>query len=165
MKRHKDLDIEEDIELEHTNWKMQRVGWVLMTLLIIAALLGFFGKGGLAIVNNKTAGDSETGLEVEYEKFLRRGAPSELTVSLAGESASVKQIRFSKDFFDRVRVEQVIPEPAEVIMEDEGISYYFNLSGNNPQIKFYLKPMKMGNMHLLVQQQNKQVSLSQFVYP
>ncbi|PVY40190.1 hypothetical protein [Pontibacter virosus] len=167
MKKHRgELDIDEDIELESANWKIQRVAWVLMALVVIAALLGFTGDGGIGNFQTLKAGDSAEGLEVEYERFLRRGAPAEIKVKLKpSASDTLTDLHLSKEFHEKLEVDKVVPEPSEVYATEKGITYRF-ASANQPfAVTFYLTPNGMGSMPLHFSTSEKKVAITQFIYP
>jgi hypothetical protein len=67
--RSSQLQIDEDLAFQRREWKIQRVGWGAMALVIIAALLGVFGTGPLS---NATL--EREGLRLEYERFCRFAA-------------------------------------------------------------------------------------------
>jgi hypothetical protein len=167
VKKHRgELDIDEDIELESANWKVQRVAWVLMAIFVLAALLGFTGDGGIGNLQSLKAGDSTEGLEVEYERFVRRSAPAEIKVKLhPSASGSLTDLQISKDFYEKLQVDKVVPEPAEVYTHEQGITYRFT-SANQPfSITFYLTPKGMGSLPLHFSTAQKQVNITQFIYP
>lgn len=167
MKKHnQELEIDEDIKLESRNWAVERVAWVLMALVVLAALLGFTGNGGLKGINQMTAGSQAQGITVEYERYLRRKAPSELKVTLYAAAISPeKELQFSKEFYEKVQVEQVVPEPSKVYTHEQGITYTFSEAGATTSILFYLKPKQMGNLELSLKADGRSLTISQFVYP
>ncbi|MDO6392306.1 hypothetical protein Q4E40_19380 [Pontibacter sp. BT731] len=167
MKKHRgELEIDEDIQLESTNWKVQRVAWVLMAFVVFAALLGFTGNGGIGNLQRLKAGDSAEGLEVEYERFLRRGAPAEIKVKLVPSSAdSLTDLRLNKDFYEKLQVEKILPEPSGQYTHEQGITYRF-ASANQPfLVIFYVKPEGMGSLPLQFSTSKKKVNITPFIYP
>lgn len=167
MKKHRgELEIDEDIQLESTNWKVQRVSWVIMALIVVAALLGFTGNGGIGNLQRLKAGDSAEGLEIEYERFLRRGAPSEIKVKLApSTNDSLTDLRISKDFYEKLEIDKIVPEPSQVYTHKQGITYRF-VSAHEPfTVIFYLKPAGMGSLPLQFATSKKQVAITPFIYP
>jgi hypothetical protein len=167
MKKHnQELEIDEDIVIENRSWTAERVAWVLMAILLLAVLLGFSGNGGLKGINKRIAGSQATGIEVEYDRYLRREAPTEIKVTLYAPAAeTAKELQFSNDFYDKVQVEQVIPEPTEVSTHENGITYKFAGTATIMPITFYLQPKHMGTQEIQVQAGERSVSFSQFVYP
>jgi hypothetical protein len=163
MKKHRgELDIDEDIQLESTNWKVQRVAWVLMALFVLAALLGFTGDGSLNNLNTKTA--KAEGLELEYERFMRRDAPAEIKLKIPVRQDELS-LQFGKDFYEKLQVEQVIPDPTEVYTHEQGITYRFAATQAPNSVTFYFKPKGIGRMHLQVSTESGRLSVSQFIHP
>ncbi|WP_299708334.1 hypothetical protein [uncultured Pontibacter sp.] len=167
MKKHRgELEIDEDIQLESNSWKIQRVAWVIMALVIIAALLGFTGDGGIGNLQSLKAGDSSELLEVEYERFLRRSAPAEIKVKLApSTSNSLTDLHLSKDFYEKFQIDKVVPEPSEVYTHEQGITYSFTTANQPFSVTFYLTPKGMGSLPLHFSTDKKKVAITQFIYP
>ena len=61
-----DLQINQDMEHHHTMWVIQRVGWVVMALLLLLALAGLLGNG---VVSHITAGEAGDALQLEWERL------------------------------------------------------------------------------------------------
>lgn len=88
MKRVGDLEINQDLAFERRQWPVQRVGWGVGALIIVAALLGVFGSGPLSAA---TAGDEET-LLVHFQRFVRHKGQGELVVKVGPNQASAGQV-------------------------------------------------------------------------
>ena len=58
------------------HWTFERIGWVLMGVVMLGAAAGFFG-GGLFTGSEATAGDD---LTVRYPRFARADAPFDLAI-------------------------------------------------------------------------------------
>ena len=67
-----DIDLDQDIDFQQRSWKVQRVGWGLMVLFVLAGLSGLLGTGPLS---NVTDGDEGGPLWLEYQRFGRLQAP------------------------------------------------------------------------------------------
>lgn len=48
IRRVGELEIEEDLDFQRRMWRLQQIGWALLVLVVVAALLGLFGKGPLS---------------------------------------------------------------------------------------------------------------------
>ena len=48
MQRVGDLEIEQDHDFQRRSWRLQRAGWIVLSLVLLAGLLGLFGSGPLA---------------------------------------------------------------------------------------------------------------------
>jgi hypothetical protein len=43
LKRVSDLEVNEELEFQRRDWMAQRVGWTVMALVVVVALLGLLG--------------------------------------------------------------------------------------------------------------------------
>ncbi len=48
-----DLDIEQDLDFERRQWHVQRVGWVVFLLILLAAFVGLLGTGRSAMSSRR----------------------------------------------------------------------------------------------------------------
>jgi hypothetical protein len=60
---------------ERVVWTVQRMGWVLMGAVLVLALLGLLGGGGL---NRRTVAASDGSATFTYERVMRLETPREL---------------------------------------------------------------------------------------
>lgn len=47
----RDLELTEDFTFEQREWKVQRIAWLIMALLVLLGLLGLFGAGPMSSRN------------------------------------------------------------------------------------------------------------------
>lgn len=78
-----DLSIDDDPGFQQHEWRVQRLGWIAALVVLLAAALGLFGGD---ILSQATAG--EGGLVVEYDRFIRFGAPTTLLLRLSPEAVA-----------------------------------------------------------------------------
>ena len=161
------LEIAQDLDFQRREWRAQRIGWVVMALLILAALLGLTGSGLLA---RATVGETGSPLQLEYSRFDRLEAPTTLDVEIAGEAASGEQVEVWVDraYLQTVQVEQVVPEPEEVRSRGDRLAYVFGVDepGQPVMITFDLRHTSFGPKSGQVGLGDEQLlSFSQFVYP
>lgn len=121
-----DLDLDQDLKLQEWEWKWQRVGWVLLTLLIVVAMLGGFGTGPLSSAS--VGGDAE-GFSVDYQRIVRQEGQSRLSVHVNGDQVSEGQVELwlGGEYANAMRVSQISPEPEEVRLADDRVIYVFNV--------------------------------------
>ncbi|HEY4652319.1 MAG TPA: hypothetical protein VIG72_12940 [Pontibacter sp.] len=167
MKNHNnELEIDEDLKLERNTWTAQRIAWVVICLILLAALLGFTGRGGVEGINKQKVSTTSRHMEVEYDRYLRDEVSAEMKVHLRQISSAAPSISFSKAFYEKIRVEQVVPEPEAVQVGSAGITYTFRAGQPESSIMFYLKPMHIGPLTITAgSPDGETVTLSQFVYP
>jgi hypothetical protein len=143
LERLHSLEIDEDLVFERRQWVVQRAGWLVMLLILLAGLAGLLGSGPL---NNVQA--STGALDVEFERVIRTFAPSEVRVRLAPGAAQDGEVALllSQDFLDMVDVTQVVPEPSEMEATAAGTVLRFAVaSPEQPaEVTFTIEPAEPG---------------------
>jgi hypothetical protein len=121
-----DLEISQDLQFQQREWKVETVGWIIMALLLIAALLGLLGSGPLS---SQTAGERDSDLWVEYNRFTRYQAPESLKVHVRPVGGSDGQARLwlNREFANKVELNDIEPEPERVEAWPDRLVYVFNL--------------------------------------
>jgi hypothetical protein len=160
-----DIEIEQDLDLERKEWTVERIGWLVMILVIIAALVGLLGSGPFSVGTARVSG-----LEVEYRRVERKHAPTTLTVRLGEGTASSDEVRFwvSRGFLDSVRMEQVTPDPEAVISGEDRDTYVFKVSqaGGPGRVVFHYQPDGVGSRATKMGVEGAaEVALTTFVFP
>lgn len=119
-----DLQVEQDVKFEKKEWYAQRIGRGLMALIVIGALLGFFGAGPLSLTELH---DDTGNLSVIYEHFGRRGATTNLTFQTAPAAVSNGEAHLwiSSEYLERMQVDAITPSPDQVAARDGGYLYTF----------------------------------------
>lgn len=138
-------------------WKLVRFGWFLMGLVLLAAQLGIFGNGPLS---QKTYVSDN--LSIAYERYMRIEKDVELQVQVE-ELGLDTTITINNDYLKKVRISQVVPEPASVEVRDDKLIYRFS-SLESGVITFYLNPMQMGSQQLELTVGGRMVRFNQFIY-
>jgi hypothetical protein len=162
------LEIEQELPYQRRAWRRQRIEWALLTLVLLAAVLGLFGRGLLSAVE---AGDRAAPVWLEYERFARAQAETNnLRFHLAPTAASDGRVRLwlSRAYLEHVRVLQVVPEPQTVEASADRYIYVFNAPDLRAPtvVTFNLDPESLGRL-------NGQAGLDagpafefrQFIYP
>ena len=121
-KRVGDLDLHYDPAHEEREWIVQRIGWGLMALIAIAALMGLLGPGPLS---RKTAGKVGDRLHVEYQRFGRHQAPSQLKVYCRPEGEEHFELSLERRFIEASEIKAISPEPEEARTEGDRYVYRF----------------------------------------
>ncbi len=162
-----DLEVGQDLKQEQRLWKIQRVGWVAIGLVILAALLGLFGQGPLS----RTSVEGPHGLfRLQYDRLGRHGATSDLRVHFEPDAARRGKVRLwmSHTYLRSLQVKQVLPQPEEAEAGPDGLTYVFAVAepGRPTEVTFQVEPEETG---LLVGRagldRDDAVSFRQFVYP
>lgn len=155
-----DLEIDQDIQHEKIEWKIQRVAWIFMLLLLVVALLGLFG-GGFFSPRNLYNRD----LQVNFESFLRVDAPFRMDVKVLNTDEQ-PELLISRDYLKHFEIESIQPEPEQVSTKGEFQHFRFNRLESGTHILFDLKPRDMGGIEGQMGADSQSLlPVHHFVYP
>ena len=149
---------------QQKDWRAQRVGWVLLALVLAAGLAGLLGPGPLS---SATASGGDT-LHVEYERFVRHGSQTHVTVRIAAAEPGPLQLTISRQYLEAFHVKQILPAPARVQAGDPDLVYTFEGpdTAGPVELKFFLQPESLGShTGRLSSGLGSAVTLRQFTYP
>ena len=133
-------DCESDLSLDfhRSEWRIQRIGWVLVALFLVLAVGGLFGNGPLS------RGHADNGAgRVDYERFARYGLSTDLIVTPTDSAHGVNRVAISGDYLEALRVERITPEPAAVRMTGSNIVYEFASTAPGASISFHIRPQRL----------------------
>lgn len=131
-------DLEANLAFHRREWRVQRVGWVLVALFLLLAGAGLFGNGPLS----RAYTDSGTG-RLDYQRFLRYGLTTDLVVTPAASQHGVIRVAISGDYLEAFSVERITPEPAAVRISGPNIVYEFASAGPGAAISFHMHPQRL----------------------
>jgi hypothetical protein len=114
--------VAEDIALQRKVWKFQRVGWYVLTAVVILTLLGLFSRGPLSTVE---AVSEQGDLTVEYERFHRGGGTNPMVVQATGQPGKEVTLSIGKPMLDGFSIESIQPQPVSSVGSPEGLSLTF----------------------------------------
>ena len=162
MGRSRVLDSEADLRFHRREWVIQRIGWVAVALFLAAAFTGLLGGGPLS----HARADGPAG-SVEYERFVRSGASSDLVVTPAHAGPSgVHRVEITAEFLAAFRIERITPEPASVRMTGERLVYEFAAAAPGASISFDIHPQRLWRHRAAVRiDGGEPLEISQLTYP
>jgi hypothetical protein len=152
------LQFDEDIPLHIKGWQVQKIGWIVIAVFLLLAVIGLFGTGPLSYRTISIYGDV-----LQYEQFGRFEGQTELEFTLNKESGTT-QIGFSQTYLDKFQIERIFPLAEKTEIVDQKIIYTFNATDRG-KIRFYLIPEKAGVAKATISVNNNVINLSQFIYP
>jgi hypothetical protein len=161
------LEIDQDLEFQRRGWVAQRIGWAVMVVLIVFALLGLFATGPLS---NASAGDEGGPLYVEYSRFARHDARMTLDIFVGPEAVRAGEVAvwIDSDIVGSNRIAAISPEPDRVDLGTDRLTYTFTVGEITApaRITLHLRAdalgMRRGEIGL---PDGETVSIRQFVYP
>ena len=139
-----EVAVGEDLEFQRKWWIVERTIWIFFLLLIIADLLGLFGRGWLAKAHVLAPDKS---LDISYERVERFSSPSILRVNLAPEVVhdGKAQLWVSESLVKSLGNQRVVPQPETSAVGNSGILYTFPVTGSPMTVEFGLTPVSIGS--------------------
>jgi hypothetical protein len=160
------LQIAEDIAFQERDWRAERIAWVVMALIVAAAMLGLFSVGPLSATRTV---DPYGAMEIEYSRFLRLSAPTKMTLRLRPEAGSASGFALILDehFIEAFRINSVAPSPARSLAAASGLRLEFASSGEpRAAVTLHLEPIRFGRISpQIALPGGANLRLPMFVYP
>jgi hypothetical protein len=144
-------------------WVFERVGWIAMAAVLIAALAGLFGNGWLS-EREVSAGGA---LTAKYPRFCRAHAPLELAVEWLPRQEPAA-LWISRSYLDGFEIAEIRPTPSGVTVDAGRIHYTFHTARPHAPVSvtFTLKPKRGGSFVGRVGLQDElDVEVRHFVFP
>jgi hypothetical protein len=144
-------------------WVMQRIGWAILALLLLAACVGLLGNGPLARRHIAMAAGV-----LNVDRFVRRDANTEWKIAtrLAASATDKLEVRISSRFLERFRLAGITPEPRSQTASVDSVVFSFAALAPREQIVFHVEPQRVGISEGEFQIGGSQpVTVKQFVYP
>ena len=139
----------ENLEFQRKWWRFEKVIWAFFLLILIADVLGLFGRGWLA----KAVKSDESTVTLEYERFARASTPSIMTFHFGPNAIHDGRIQLyvSQSVIKKLGAQRVSPQPISSTLGNDGITYTFVASGLPATVEIELQPSFPGIQHFLVQ--------------
>lgn len=165
--RARDNPFGEDWGFQVREWRLERIGWAVMVVIIVAALSGVLGGGGL--VARTTVADAAGSTEVRYARFARYASPTMLHINLAASASGRPiRVRVSDRYLSEMNVRAITPSPTSTAIADRQHVFVFDRSAPpaSATIRFELEPTAIGR-HLgwIAVGEAAPLSFTQFIYP
>lgn len=160
------LQLSEDMAFLRNTWRWQRIGWLCMAALIVAATLGAFGRGPIA-----SAEVSATGiLSARYERLVREQALTDTHIEAAPRAITNGrfELMIDREFLAGMQIVEIQPQPVAVTALPTGLLFRFTAAYSNDPlaIRFTLRPVSAGSQTArLWMADGTALRLQQFVFP
>jgi hypothetical protein len=157
------------LALQRSVWRVQRLAWALMVLVVLAALLGLTGSGPLS---RKSVTSADGTVRVEYERFLRRGATTTLRIHSGPNrrGAAGFSVWVARPYLEDVTIQGIQPPPEGVQAGYDRVTWRFEVSSQDPgapmTVTIHLVPGAIGCLRAAVGLDARPgLGFSQWVYP
>jgi hypothetical protein len=161
-----DLEVHQDLDYQRREWLFERVGWAVMALVVLAALLGLLGRSGPL---SRTTAGVPGAFDVRYDRYLRIRSPTTLVVTLSAEATRGDEVGLwiSRHYLAGVEIQSVTPEPRRVEAGEERHTFVFPVAerGRPTTVFFHLQAEEPGRLEGELGAAGGSLSFAQLVYP
>jgi len=156
---------EQDLARERLEWRLERVSWGLIGLVVLAGATGLVGPGPLTARHERA-----DGLELSYPQCVHRAATAEweLRVDPApGDGDDAVRLSFSGPWVDAVSVAQIEPPPLETTLQPGRLGFSFRRPRAGPLlVRLLTRCDEFGSLPGDVRAANgPAIPFRQFVFP
>ncbi len=129
--KHAPLEVADDRDWQERFWTAQRIGWLVMAVLVVAALAGATGKGGpLASATMTTDGGT-----IVYPRIARWQSSEDVIVRLPPSASGNVELLVSPAFSKVFSIDSILPEPSSSQATAAGHLFTFpTMAGGDKQI-------------------------------
>lgn len=161
-----DLEIEKDLNFQYRTWRIQRIGWIVMALIICAGLAGLFGHHPFTKKTKETANKE---LSVEYTPYTRYESQDDLRVRFTSDPSHLTQIIrlwFDEAYLDSLNVVAVSPLPLRGESRKGQRAFVFQSDGRPFTATFSVQLHKFGVVQGSIATDTGEVlPITHFVWP
>lgn len=124
LARATDCPIKEDLRFQKMTWIVERAGWIVMLVIVIAALAGLFGGA----TTREDARDESGRVRVSYQHFQRHLDPTDLRIYVDARGQSLFEVTLDEMLASNLEIRTITPTPIEMQAHDGGILMKFAAS-------------------------------------
>ena len=161
----REFPVREDMKWQQNEWRLQKAGYALLFLFVIAGACGFFSKG---FISNQQASAADGRLTVEYEHFGRRQSNMDMTLRLRQLSGDRYKVVISGEAMDNFQVQTLQPQPDEAWSSENKLVLIWHRRPQQESAAVWIafQPQGFGHFPIKVALDDRsQVQFSQFIYP
>lgn len=134
------LQLGDERAFQERLWRAERIAWCVFAAILLLALLGLTGAGG---VFSRTIVTTEVG-EIRHARVARWERADEMSVVFS-KPAPQHRLVLSGSFGEHFQTEDIRPEPARTTVDPRGeILEFASTPSGSVEVRFYLKPRRTG---------------------
>jgi hypothetical protein len=132
-----------DLEFQRKWWRFTHAIWIVFAVMVVADLLGCFGRGPLANAHLRIQDGT---MNIKYERIERFSTPSILRIQF-GQNAihdGKLQLWVDESLVKPLGNQRVIPQPLTSAVGQGGVLYTFAVTTLPVSVEFALEPAAPG---------------------
>jgi hypothetical protein len=113
--------IKEDLHYQQVTWAVERAGWAVMAVIVVAALAGLFGGSA----TRDEARDASDRLQVSYQHYQRHSDPTDIKLTVDTRGQSLFEITVAASLASSFEIRTIVPQPIESQAHEGGLLLKF----------------------------------------
>lgn len=156
--------VKEDMRMQQRVWRFERVGWYVLVLIVLLALVGVFGNGPLS---DAQATSTDGRIKVEYQRLSRSGTTDNLRIIVRGNAGEPVKVLLGGSLLQEASIETMQPEPQASISHGKALLLQLGTSGDGiATLYLTLRSESVGTLEGVVRAgPTSAVVFSTFLYP
>ena len=129
----------EDLDFQRSWWRFEHAIWIFFVLVLLADVLGVFGRGYLSKAELHA---SDQSLFVKYERTERASTPSIMTIQFGPSAVHDNKVQLfvSESLIRQLGNQRISPQPAGSVLSQHGITYTFPIASAPAIVEFAMQP-------------------------
>ena len=160
-----DLEVRRNETFQRREWRVERIGWVLLCVLVLAGLAGFLGPGPFA---SRTVTSERDLVTVEYDRIGHYEADDSVTFTFSRDAAEEGSVTFrlTGAWTTAVDLQSIVPEPSDQTAVPDGVVLAVPVDGAGPiRVAISFRAQALGNLPARVSVRDDAATFDQFVLP
>jgi hypothetical protein len=156
-----DLQIDENSRFQNGFWAVQRLAWFLFGMLLVGAVLGLTGNGG--VYSHRTADFDD--FSVNFPAVARRRADNMVQITLSS-AMNEATLHFDSAFLQAFSVQTMTPQPVASVATSTGVTYRVKLEGPGPKtLRISVSPEDAGRAIYTISVDGQAAQLASLILP
>lgn len=160
-----DLEIRQHKQTQQREWRLERVGWTLIALFVLAGLLGLLGPGPLSWATTRSDGGL---VEVEYQRFTHWIADDTVDIHVGSDAVQgdTFEVTLTGDWVEAADLNGITPEPSEQMSTPQGLVLQIPVQDPaDAHVGLSFRATSFGRLHATVTVGSESAQFSQLVWP
>jgi hypothetical protein len=154
--------VKEDMRFQKTVWIIERVSWILLTLVPLAALAGIFSHGPLS---DRIAQAPNEAWSLEYERFQRVTVQSRFVIRVPAAQGEEVRVHLSPSFQQSYDIQSMQPDAERGSADADGLYLFFRTNEGELTAVIWATPRRFGSVNLRAETEDGVIELPILIYP
>jgi len=154
--------VKEDMRFQKTVWIIQRVSWILLIFVPLAALAGVFSHGPLS---DRIAQASNEGWSLEYEKFQRMTVQSRFVIRVPAVQGEEVRLHLGPSFQQSYDIQSMQPDAERGSADADGLYLFFKANEGELTAVIWATPRRFGSVDLRAETEDGVIALPIYIWP